>query len=65
VLMLLDRRPDVFLARRAQAEGWLVKPLDALRVRKAITTILGGGTYEDNSYRPVTVVPAAAPTPGQ
>jgi len=65
VLMLLDRRPDVFLARRAQAEGWLVKPLDALRVRKAITTILGGGTYEDNAYRPVTVVPAAAPTPGQ
>ncbi|MBV8982743.1 MAG: response regulator transcription factor [Acidimicrobiia bacterium] len=59
VLMLLDRRPDVFLARRAQADGWLVKPLDALRVRKAITTILGGGTYEDDAYRPVTVVPAA------
>src|SRR5439155_24858816 len=60
VLMLLDRRPDVFLARRAQAEGWLVKPLDALRVRKAITTILGGGAYEDDSYRPVTVVPTPA-----
>ncbi|MBV8986749.1 MAG: response regulator transcription factor [Acidimicrobiia bacterium] len=59
VLMLLDRRPDVFLARRAQAEGWLIKPLDALRVRKAITTILGGGTYEDDAYRPVTVVPSA------
>ena len=26
VLMLLDRRPDVFLARRSGAEGWLVKP---------------------------------------
>ena len=65
VLMLLDRRPDVFLARRAQAEGWLVKPLDALRVRKAITAVLSGGSYEDDSYRPVTVVPAAAPTPGQ
>lgn len=65
VLMLLDRRPDVFLARRAQAEGWLVKPLDALRVRKAITTVLNGGSYEDDSYRPVTVVPAAAPTAGQ
>ena len=26
VLMLLDRRPDVFLARRSQADGWLVKP---------------------------------------
>ena len=65
VLMLLDRRPDVFLARRAQAEGWLVKPLDALRVRKAITTVMNGGTYEDDAYRPVTVVPAGAPTPGQ
>ena len=63
--MLLDRRPDVFLARRAQADGWLVKPLDALRVRKAITTVLNGGTYTDDSYRPVTIVPAAAPTPGQ
>jgi DNA-binding NarL/FixJ family response regulator len=65
VLMLLDRRPDVFLARRAQANGWLVKPLDALRVRKAITAVMNGGTYEDDSYRPVTVVPAAAPTTGQ
>jgi DNA-binding response OmpR family regulator len=65
VLMLLDRRPDVFLARRAQADGWLVKPLDALRVRKAITTVMNGSTYEDDAYRPVTVVPGAAPTPGK
>jgi DNA-binding NarL/FixJ family response regulator len=65
VLMLLDRRPDVFLARRAQADGWLVKPLDALRMRKAITAVMNGGTYEDDSYRPVTVVPAAASTAGQ
>src|SRR5205085_5631680 len=65
VLMLLDRRADVFLARRSHAEGWLVKPLDALRLRKAITTVMNGGTYEDDAYRPVTVVPAAAPTPGQ
>src|SRR5207244_6463050 len=57
VLMLLDRRADVFLARRSQAEGWLVKPLDALRLRKAITTLLAGGTYHDEAYRPVTVVP--------
>jgi DNA-binding response OmpR family regulator len=65
VLMLLDRRPDVFLARRALAEGWLIKPLDALRVRKAITAVMSGGRYEDDAYRPVTVVPAAAPTAGQ
>jgi DNA-binding NarL/FixJ family response regulator len=65
VLMLLDRRPDVFLARRAQAEGWLIKPLDALRVRKAITAVMSGGTYEDDTHRPVTVVPAAASTAEQ
>jgi DNA-binding response OmpR family regulator len=60
VLMLLDRRADVFLARRSQAEGWLVKPLDSLRLRKAMNALLGGRPYEDDAYRPVTVVPTAA-----
>ncbi len=47
VLMLLDRMADLFLARRAGAEGWLVKPLDSRRLRRAAITILGGGTvYE-------------------
>jgi DNA-binding response OmpR family regulator len=55
VLMLLDRRADVFLARRSAAEGWLVKPLDPMRTSRAITALLAGGTYEDASYRPVTV----------
>ena len=55
VLMLLDRRPDVFLARRAGAEGWLVKPLDPIRLRKAIQALLDGGTYHDESFRPATV----------
>src|SRR2546426_12574705 len=48
VLMLLDRRADVFLARRSQAEGWIVKPLEALRLRRAITTLLTGGAPEDH-----------------
>ena len=56
VLMLLDRRADVFLARRSDAEGWLVKPLDPIRLRRAITAILEGGTYYDESYRPTPVV---------
>jgi DNA-binding response OmpR family regulator len=60
VLMLLDRRPDVFLARRSQAEGWLVKPLDPIRLRKAIRALLAGGTYHDESYRPQTVAGAAS-----
>ena len=47
VLMLLDRAADTFLARRAGAEGWLVKPLDSLRLSRAARTILKGGTvYE-------------------
>jgi DNA-binding response OmpR family regulator len=56
VLMLLDRRPDVFLARRAGAEGWLVKPLDPLRLRRATRALLSGGTYADESYQPVPVL---------
>jgi len=55
VLMLLDRRPDVFLARRSQAEGWIIKPLDPIRLRKAIAALLAGGTYEDRSYAPVSI----------
>jgi DNA-binding response OmpR family regulator len=61
VLMLLDRRPDVFMARRSDAEGWLVKPLDPIRLRKAIRALLAGGTYHDESYRPPTVAVACQP----
>lgn len=52
VLLLLDRRPDVFLARRCDADGWLIKPLDPIRVRRAITAVLQGRTFYDESYRP-------------
>ncbi len=62
VLMLLDRRPDVFLARRSGAEGFVVKPLDPQRVRRAVRDLLRGGTYEDDAWLPVTVrVGASAP----
>jgi CheY-like chemotaxis protein len=56
VLMLLDRRPDVFLARRSGAEGWLVKPLDPLRLRRAVAALLDDGTYTDDSFTPVPVL---------
>jgi len=55
VLMLLDRRADVFLARRSEAEGYVVKPVDPPRLGRAITALLSGGTYEDAAYRPITV----------
>lgn len=62
VLMLLDRRADVFLARRADADGWLVKPLDPIRLRKAIGRLLDGGTFYDESYLPDPVL-AGGPAP--
>jgi DNA-binding response OmpR family regulator len=45
VLMLLDRAADTFLARRSDADGWLIKPLDAFRLRQAATTLLDGASY--------------------
>ena len=61
VLLLCDRRADVVLAKRSSADGYLVKPLDPIRLRKAITALLEGRTYHDESYRPVpTVVGTAA-----
>jgi DNA-binding response OmpR family regulator len=59
VLMLLDRRPDVFLARRSGAEGWLVKPIDPLRLRRAVNALLDDGTFHDDSFMPVPVLAGA------
>ncbi|MFZ2055878.1 MAG: response regulator [Acidimicrobiales bacterium] len=56
VVILLDRRADVFLARRAAAEGWLVKPLDPIRIRRAARVVLDGGTFHDESYKPLPLV---------
>jgi len=47
VLMLLDRKADLHLARRSGAEGWLIKPLDALRLKRAASAIMNGGTYTE------------------
>ena len=45
VLVLLDRQADVFLARRSEADGWLIKPVDSIRLRRAATSLLNGETY--------------------
>ena len=47
VVMLLDRSADVFLAQRSAAEGWLIKPLDAIRLRRAVRTVVAGGQYRE------------------
>ena len=52
VLLVLDRRPDVFLARRSGAEGWIVKPLDPIRLRTAVSALMAGGTWHDASFTP-------------
>ena len=57
VLMLLDRRADLHLARRSGAEGWIIKPLDPLRLRRAADALLAGKTYAEG-------VPEPDPEPG-
>lgn len=58
VLMLLDRAADLHLARRSGADGWLIKPLDALRLRRAVTLITSGGRVTEG----VPVEPTDAPS---
>ncbi len=55
VLLLVDRRADVYLARRSQADGWVIKPLDPVRLRRAINALLAEEPFHDESFKPVTV----------
>jgi DNA-binding response OmpR family regulator len=52
VLVLLDRRADTFLAKRTAVAGWLIKPLDPLRIRAAVSAILDGSRYYDRTLAP-------------
>ena len=47
VVMLLDRLADVHLARRSGAEGWLIKPIDSLRLRRAVQEVRAGRTWHE------------------
>lgn len=40
VLMLADREADAFLARRSEADAWLVKPLNPLLLRRTAQELL-------------------------
>ena len=40
VVMLLDRDADEFLAKRAEADAWIVKPIDALLLRSTARDVL-------------------------
>jgi DNA-binding response OmpR family regulator len=59
-LMLLDRRADVHLAKRSAADGWLIKPLNALRLRRAVRAIVDGGTYVEGVTVPPTLESTAS-----
>lgn len=58
VLMLLDRAADVYLAQRSDAEAWMIKPLDALRLQRAARAAIAGEPYQEG-------VPAANVTPAE
>jgi CheY-like chemotaxis protein len=47
IVMLLDRAADVYLAQRSGAESWLIKPLDALRLRRAVNAAVAGESYTE------------------
>ena len=40
IMMLLDRDADAFLAHRAEADAWVVKPVDALVLRRTTRAAL-------------------------
>ena len=47
IVLLLDRDADIHLARRSGADGWLVKPLDPIRLNKAISDVAKGLSYSE------------------
>ena len=47
IVLLLDRDADIPLARRSGADGWLVKPLDPIRLNKAISDVAKGLSYSE------------------
>lgn len=57
VVMLLDRAADVYLAQRSEAESWLVKPLDALRLQRAVRATLAGELFREGL--PVATAPSS------
>jgi DNA-binding response OmpR family regulator len=62
IILLLDRRADVFTAKRSGADGYLVKPLNSLMVQNAVEAVLEGNLFLDNSYRPIDGAPQVEET---
>lgn len=60
VLMILDRGADVFLAKRAEADGWVFKPLNAFKLRQAASALLAGESWYEG-LDPRTNLPTGLP----
>ncbi len=58
VLLLLDRVADVHLAKRCGADGWLIKPLDPLRLRRAARAVAAGSRYTEGLHAGSEPAPA-------
>jgi DNA-binding response OmpR family regulator len=56
ILVLLDRDADIWLAKQAESDGWLIKPLDSFRLRRAVNAVLAEGSYTEG-VRPEATVP--------
>jgi DNA-binding response OmpR family regulator len=54
VALLLDRSVDVFLAQESRADGWLIKPIDSLRLRRLAKALQTGGSYHEGVEDPIT-----------
>jgi DNA-binding response OmpR family regulator len=52
--LLLDRSADVWLAREARSDGWLIKPIDSLRLRRLSKNLLAGETHYEGEPTPTT-----------
>lgn len=56
VLLVLDRQADVFLAKRAKVEGYVIKPIQGIKLADAAKMVLAGKQYYDDGHAPKTVV---------
>ena len=54
ILLLLDRRDDVFIARRADVDLTLVKPVDAGVLRRAAAPLLAAAAADTDHDEPAT-----------
>ena len=50
--LLLDREADMFVAREARSDGWVIKPFDSLRLRRLAKALLAGDAYYEGEPEP-------------